>query len=131
MEMETKKKYLAVFLSSFLFGSAHLINLALRPNLAIFTIAQALYTMAVGIFFAAVYLRSSNLWAAVFFHTLSDIATGIFYVIIPQEALANSNVHYAAETDQSIKQGMFLVFCCIPMLLIALHMLKKVPVKEN
>lgn len=120
--------YTAVIISSAIFGSLHLINLFIRPTLLFFTIAQAIYTTIAGIFFAAIYLRCKNLWSSIFYHSLHDICTGIFYILLPAEKLTSLNVHYAAGSDQSISQGIFLILAATPLTIIALVLLRKVSI---
>lgn len=121
-----KGVYTAVIVSSAIFGSLHLINLFARPTLLFFTLAQVVYTTMAGTFFAAVYLRSKSIVSVIIYHALHDISTGIFYILIPTEKLATLNVHYAAGADQSVSQGLFLVFASLPLFIIALFLLRKV-----
>lgn len=118
--------YAAVILSSAIFGSMHFINLFVRPTLVFFTVAQVIYTTMAGTFFAAVYLRSKNILPVILYHALHDISTGIFYILIPTEKLANMNVHYAASADQSVSQGLFFIIASIPLFIAALLLLRKV-----
>lgn len=121
----TRNMILCVFFSSILFGSSHFINLIVRPELLVLTLCQAIYTVFAGVFFAAVYLKSKNLWAVIFYHALFDIASTVFYEILSPEILQNLNVHYANSTDQALGQGLFYIVAAIPLLICGLFILQK------
>lgn len=124
---DTRRKMLiSVFASSILFGSSHFMNLIVRPELFILTLCQAIYTVFAGVFFSSVYLRSENLWSVIFYHTLFDVSTTVFYEILPPSILQNANVHYASGIDQGLGQGLFYVVASIPLLICGLMNLKKV-----
>lgn len=122
---------LCVFISSVLFGSSHFINLIVRPELLVLTLCQAVYTVFAGVFFAAVYLKSKNLWSVIFYHALFDIASAAFYEILSPEVLQNLNVHYANSTDQALGQGLFYIVAAIPLLICGLLILKKTSLVEK
>ena len=56
----------AVLLSALFFGLAHLGNLTHQPLDA--TLFQVYYASAIGIFFAAIYLRTGSLWWTIILH---------------------------------------------------------------
>ncbi|WP_161002393.1 MULTISPECIES: CPBP family intramembrane glutamic endopeptidase [Furfurilactobacillus] len=62
--------FFGVMVSSILFGSTHLFNLTQQSWLA--TSEQMLTATAVGALFAAIYLRTGNLWFAIVTHALQD-----------------------------------------------------------
>ena len=62
-----------VFLSALFFGLAHLGNLTHQPLNA--TLFQVYYATAIGILFAAIYLRTGSLWWTIFLHFLIDFAS--------------------------------------------------------
>lgn len=121
-----RKMMLCVFASSTLFGSSHFMNLLVRPELLILTLCQAIYTIFAGVFFAAVYLKSQNLWAVIFYHALFDVASTVFYEMLSPEIIQNLNVHYATSTDQALGQGLFYVVAAIPLLICGISILKKI-----
>lgn len=68
-----KAMYLAVFISSILFGCTHLTNLFKGAEL-IGVISQIVGATGAGCLLAAIYFRSKNLWVVIFFHSLQDFA---------------------------------------------------------
>ena len=71
-----------VFLSAIFFGLAHLGNLTHQPLNA--TLFQVYYATVMGIFFAAIYLRTGSLWWTIVLHFLIDFAS----VLISQSTQA-------------------------------------------
>ena len=65
-----------VLLSGVSFGLLHLVNVIATGDIAA-ALIQVVYTAAIGIFSAAVYIRSRNLWGVILFHTLTDISAFI------------------------------------------------------
>lgn len=84
-----------------------------------------------GTFFAAVYLRCKNILPVILYHALHDISTGVFYILISAEKLANMNVHYAANEDQSVSQGLFFIVVSAPLFIVALFLLRNVGGIQN
>ena len=62
-----------VLLSALSFGLAHLVNLTHQPLNA--TLFQVYYATAIGIFYAAIYLRTGSLWWTIVLHCLIDFAS--------------------------------------------------------
>ena len=60
--------YLSVFLSSFIFGLFHLLNLVDKPYLVIGTICQVLYATFGGVLFAVIYYRTQNILPGIILH---------------------------------------------------------------
>ncbi|WP_242236797.1 CPBP family intramembrane glutamic endopeptidase [Streptococcus acidominimus] len=63
----------AVLISSLAFGLAHLGNL--QTQALDVTLFQVYYAMAMGIYFAAVVIRTRSLWWAIFIHFMIDFAS--------------------------------------------------------
>ena len=63
----------AVLLSSLLFGLLHLVNLIGKPWLIVATGTQVVYALFIGVFFAAIYLRTKNLWTVIVLHMFLDL----------------------------------------------------------
>lgn len=65
--------WITAIVSAVVFGSIHLCNIfaGLDPKVAI---VQATTNIFVGLFFAAIYLRSKNIWTPVAIHALTDMA---------------------------------------------------------
>ena len=72
----SKGIYGVLIVSALLFGIVHLGNAQGAPLDA--TIFQVVYAAAVGILLGAVYLRTGNIWAPIFFHTLVDFTAFAF-----------------------------------------------------
>lgn len=64
--------YRSVWLSSLLFGIAHLVNLLDTPQLVVATLALVIYATFIGVFLASIYLRGGNLWASIICHATVD-----------------------------------------------------------
>ena len=71
----------AIILSSVIFGAAHIPNVLSGVPLSS-ALIQALQATLLGVLFAAIYLRSGNLWICIIIHALVDfgglMASGIF-----------------------------------------------------
>lgn len=65
----------AIFLSSILFGLAHLFNIMIRPVGVV--VAQAVILTMPGIFYATLVLASRSLWPAIIIHWLGNAAVNI------------------------------------------------------
>lgn len=73
----------ATFLSSLAFGLIHFANLT--HALFLPTLTQVIYATLLGIFFAAVYLRTHNLWGCIIVHALVDITAYIPITTVTEE----------------------------------------------
>lgn len=67
-----KSLYTAAILSSLAFGLGHYSNLIYTPFIS--TTSQVIGAFCMGMFFAAVYLRSKNIWVCAFLHALWNFA---------------------------------------------------------
>ena len=74
----------AIILSSVIFGAAHIPNVLSGVPLSS-ALIQALQATLLGVLFAAIYLRSGNLWICIIIHALVDfgglMASGSLYVL--------------------------------------------------
>lgn len=68
---DAKGIWFTVLISGLLFGSAHLSNYFFGVTLEA-TIVQAISASAIGIYFAAAYLRGRSLWSMIVLHTIID-----------------------------------------------------------
>lgn len=66
--------YLAMILSSILFGMAHFIHYFLGDASFIATIAQVIYATFIGVFFVACVVRNHSIYPAIILHGIVDIA---------------------------------------------------------
>ena len=78
--------FLAVILSSAIFGLRHLINLIVMPNAVVSTIGQVFFTFFAGFYLSCLYIRTRNIWTCIIIHFLEDFFTG-FWVLVSSEAL--------------------------------------------
>jgi uncharacterized protein len=113
----------SVALSSLIFGVAHLINLAVYPNLIIRTASQIVFTSLHGFLFASVYLRCKNIWSVVLLHAVYDwlVKFSGLYRQIPISA---------APADISVLLGVVNVLFAVPFALVGLFLLRKVLVED-
>ncbi|MCR3760670.1 CPBP family intramembrane metalloprotease [Clostridium felsineum] len=70
----TKGIWIAVIISSIIFGCAHISNIFAGVHLKAAFI-QAMGTIAVGALIAAIYLRTRNIWVVVFLHAFMDFSS--------------------------------------------------------
>lgn len=94
------KKYgvlLSVIVSSFMFGSVHFINLLNKHARWQEIIGQVLYTTLLGIMFAAIMIRTKNIWLSVILHAAFDIAGSL------NELIERNIVHDYANQISKIK----------------------------
>lgn len=103
----------AVIASSLIFGLIHFANLNLANPLP--TVSQVIYAFLIGIFFAAVYLRTGSLWGGVIGHVLVDFTSAI-----PTATVA------AEETGISL----FPIIICLIYALIGLFLMRKKKMDE-
>ncbi len=67
-----EKKIMVIFwLSSLVFGVAHMGNITGGANIIV-SIVQSLAAVGIGMFFGAVYIRTGNLWPTIIAHTITD-----------------------------------------------------------
>lgn len=114
----------AVFLSSLLFGLKHIINLITYPNQIVITIAQIVFAGMAGIYLAAVYVRSQNIWVVILIHFLEDTAVTIMELFSTQAA--NSSI-----ADITITQALLMILIQIPYVWVGVLMLKENKVKSK
>lgn len=107
----------AVLLSSMLFGMKHITNLITYPNQIVTTSAQIVFAGMAGIYLAAVYVRSQNIWVVIVIHFLEDAAVTIMELFSTQ-AVNNSTA------DIAITQALLMVLIQIPYVFVGIRMLK-------
>ena len=71
--------WLAVILSSLVFGTAHLLNTSVGVSLHS-VLAQSVTAFVFGLYFAAIYFRGGNIWVMMLIHALTD-APGLFHTL--------------------------------------------------
>ena len=80
----------AVFISSFIFGIAHLLNLIYAP--VIIVLVQVIYAFAFGVLFAAIYIRSGNIWAVVLLHGFVNFSNDAARALTPPDVVLESGI---------------------------------------
>jgi membrane protease YdiL (CAAX protease family) len=107
----------AVLASSLLFGLKHINNLLTYPNQIVTTGAQILFAGMAGMYLAAVYIRSQNIWVCIFIHFLEDTAVTIMELFSSQTL--NNSV-----ADIGIMQASMMILIQIPYVIVCLLMLR-------
>ncbi|MDE7106657.1 MAG: CPBP family intramembrane metalloprotease [Anaeroplasmataceae bacterium] len=89
---KNKKNFIwvAIILSSIIFGLRHFLNLITTPNTLVTTIGQVLFTFMAGFYLCAVYLRTRNIWVCIIIHFLEDLFTGFWGVVSSSAAIAQT-----------------------------------------
>lgn len=98
-----KKRFvwMAVLISSVIFGLRHLLNLIEKPGTFNMTAAQVCFTLMAGIYLCAVYLKTDNLWICVLIHFLEDFFTGFW-------GMASSTAYQAQFKDIPLTNAVML-----------------------
>lgn len=71
-----KSLLFSMTMSSILFACLHLVNIFHQPLLN--TLLQVLYVFPLGMFLAAIYIKTNNLMFAIFLHAMQDFASLVF-----------------------------------------------------
>jgi len=108
----------------FIIGMKHITNLITYPNQIVITSAQIVFAGMAGIYLAAVYVRSQNIWVVIAIHFLEDIAVTIMELFSTQ-AVNNSTA------DIAISQALLMVLIQIPYVFVGIRMLKNYRVKSD
>ena len=123
--------YRSVIVSSVFFGLVHLtnlLNILKGKDVMIETISQVFYATFLGILFAAIYLRTKNLWIAVIIHALFDIADGLYAIAIKAGGISSIA---STLTAVSITDEVLNAVLGIPFALFGLFILRKVVVEDE
>jgi membrane protease YdiL (CAAX protease family) len=107
----------AVIVSSMMFGLKHISNLLTYPNQIVITCAQILFAGMAGMYLAAVYVRSLNIWVCICIHFLEDTAVTIMELFSSQTL--NNSV-----ADIGIKQAFMMILLQIPYIIVSILMLR-------
>ena len=89
---KNKKNFMwvAILISSIIFGLRHFLNLITTPNTLVTTIGQVFFTFMAGFYLCAVYLRTRNIWVCIIIHFLEDLFTGFWAIVSSSAALAQT-----------------------------------------
>lgn len=108
-------KIKAIAISSLLFGLIHFLNLFSEPQMLNATIAQFFYSVFIGVFLGALYLRTGNIWVVAFYHFIYDAASELPAIFreIPVQEMADISITDAVLTAVSsatfLIAGLFIV----------------------
>ena len=75
-----RRVFQTVLWSSVLFGVLHIGNALENP---MGTLIQIFYAMGCGVMFAAIYIRTRNLWSCILVHALVDFSANITNIFVP------------------------------------------------
>lgn len=118
-----KGRIAMVFISGFLFGSLHILNVLFSHDI-VSSLWSGLYTSAFGIILAAIYLHSENIMLCMLIHAVWDIIIRIpryFFVGVSQGALTNFI---------NLSQGI-LEFAVFPIIAVIICIVYKSPTKNK
>jgi len=111
--------YIAVLVSSSIFGVAHLLNFIAGRRDLLTTSTQILYGTFFGVFFAALLLRNRSIWPAVFGHFLFDLCGNLMEI-------TEGYVFTRVEPTTTVNGALITLALLMPLLLIGLFYLRKV-----
>jgi membrane protease YdiL (CAAX protease family) len=80
----------AAIISSAIFGIVHIMNIVHSP--VIETLALLVFAFGFGILFAAIYVRSANLWAVALLHGFFNFAAGAANILMPADVIAPNGI---------------------------------------
>ncbi|MCL2343950.1 MAG: CPBP family intramembrane metalloprotease [Firmicutes bacterium] len=115
----------ACVISSVFFGLSHISNIfAGAPVLS--TVSQIICAMGVGLFCAAIFVRTGKLWIPILFHGLLDLSAQIFNAIavVSPDTVSQNTFNPAAANIISFI--LLTLFTTLPVLIAALILLRKV-----
>ena len=104
----------AVWLSSFIFGLAHITSL-FEGSQAVPAISQMIYTAVIGVFYCALYIRSQSLLPLIIIHALIDISAFMGDIIT---AVDSSAVVDRAAAAQPLAEMTLIEFLSVPLLML-------------
>jgi len=117
----------AALISSLIFGAIHIVNAFFGAGL-LPTISQVIYATAIGIFFAALYLRTRNLLVPILLHALINFSSQIFGAIVSHDGFLQLIQN---QTEPNILEFIIsTLFMTIPFLIAGLVLLRKVKPDE-
>ena len=115
--------YLAVLVSSALFGIAHVFNLITGRLPPLANLTQIAYSVAFGVVFAACFLRNNSIWPMMIMHAAIDFGGGLRHVAAGGDQIAVAN--------NTVAGAIASIIISLPLLLYGLFILRKVAPFEN
>lgn len=110
--------YLAIILSSILFGLTHFIHLILGHASFIATVTQVIYASFIGVFFCACVIRNHSIYPAIILHGIVDMAGSL------KEIAANGGINKEFRT-MSVEEALVCVIIALPLFAYGLFMVRK------
>jgi membrane protease YdiL (CAAX protease family) len=117
-----KKTLGAVLLSSLFFGAAHLANIQSAEDI-LPVIFQVIYASMIGVYFAAVYLRTKSLLVPIILHGLFDFSGFLLQAIVSPEGL--QALIQQPTGVESLADSFLSVVLTLPFLFVGIWMLRK------
>ena len=68
---------IAIILSSVIFGLGHIFGVLGQPILIIIT--KVVWTIAMGLYFGAIYKKTNNLWLPIILHFIIDVCVLLYF----------------------------------------------------
>lgn len=110
--------YMAMILSSILFGMLHFIHYFLGNASLIATISQVIYATFIGVFFAASVIRNQSIYPAIILHGIVDIAGSLGEISVG----GGINKRYIT---MSLEGAVICVIIALPLFLYGLFIVRK------
>ena len=128
---DTRKSIIkACWVSSMLFGVLHLFNLTTGAGV-IETVGQVIYATFVGVFLAAIYIRTKSLWPSIILHAVIDLPDYIFGAFVSSQAIEETAQQQAAQgTLEIIISTLILVALSSLCLIVAFILLRRKKIDE-
>lgn len=110
--------YLAIILSSILFGMFHFVHYFLGNASLIATITQVICATFIGVFFVACVVRNHSIYPAIILHGILDIAGSL------GEIAVGSGI-YKGYITMSLRESLICVIISLPLFLYGLYIVRK------
>lgn len=130
--------WVAIIVSSFLFGFIHVMwdipYISINPLSVIIQMVTKIITAgAAGMLFAAIYLKTKNIWTCVIVHALYD-----FFLFLQQASSRLGSTTPSAEyvqvymemTQEQVSINLFRILVLLPSIIIAILVIRKLNPKE-
>jgi membrane protease YdiL (CAAX protease family) len=116
--------YLAVLVSSALFGVAHIFNIVAGRLPLLANLTQIIYSFFFGVVFAACFLRNNAIWPMTIMHAAIDFAGGLRHIAVG----GGSQTDVATST---MTNAVIALIVTLPLFLYGMFILRKVAPFEN
>lgn len=98
----------AAIFTSVIFGLSHGLNIFAGAD-PVTTMFQVTYSICVGLLFAAVYLRTGNLWISIIMHTLTDVICSLSASIQSDNGVLTQNYGFVGAIFQLTCAALYLI----------------------